>query len=349
MSNTLKLVLSVLALVVVTNGMVSTVTATDTNLCVLIAGKADILNEELGMLKEDHPILSSLFGDQMVALHTDDGQTVGLKLTGLNVEEIFCGEPDNTTVDIYASIDTVKSIKTWEEFLKGWRDGRIKVIFRNPVSDHPLVSYTLMAMSFLGFGVFYYFTGSYHSTKRVLFAMSAMLGLTRHEGKGEIEIATERMLIRVIGWEGKGYKPEKGYARLLIGHSYLLNCQFIPLKEFRHVKLKLRYDDSKLKIADDVCDTGLPTTKTYAVSTRSEALPELQFNATDFILIDAEWEDGVKEEGIIRIPVVINRYICDGIPYAAGNTIKWLGGILGSMVLLANTISLLISIIIRYI
>ncbi len=71
----------------------------------------------------------------------------------------------------------------------------------------------------------------------------------------------------------------------------------------------------------------------------------MQIEATDFILIDTEWSDGVKEEGIIRIPIVINRNIWDGISYTAGEAIKWIGGITIAVVGIGNAISPLIQIV----
>lgn len=328
---------------------ISTSTAKSENLYVVLIEKEDLLNEHLAGIKEEHPSLFSLFGNQRIAIHTPDNQIVGLILRNGEIVEIIQGEPEDTTVDIFADMETIENIKTADDFLRAWREDRIKVIFRNPISDNPIASCAGLAGGAFAFGFFYYFTGSYYSTKTSLVAMFSTFGLIkRKEPVGvENEIATERMLFNMLGWEGKGYRPKNNYARLLIGHSYLLNCRFTPLKEFKRVKIKLRYDDTKLKIDDSERDAELPESKTYHISTKIEGLPEMQTEATDFILIDAEWEDGIKEEGIIKIPIAINRNVCKGVSYTTGNVIKWIGGITGAVVIVANVISPLIATILR--
>jgi hypothetical protein len=176
-----------------------------------------------------------------------------------------------------------------------------------------------------------------------------MLGLIKREDKIGIEkeIATERMLFSILGWEGKGYRPKNNYARLLIGHSYLLNCRFTPLKEFKRVKIELRYDDAKLKIDDRDHDADLPESKIYHISTKKEGLPEMQTEATDIILVYAEWEDGLKEKGLIKIPIAINRNVYGGISYTTGNAIIWIGGIIGVVVTIGDNIGPLIQYVLK--
>jgi hypothetical protein len=221
-------------------------------------------------------------------------------------------------------VGTIENIRNINDFLEAWSKGKIKIIFRNPISDHPAASTAALAAGISAFGFFYYFTGNYYSTKKSLFSIFGMLGLAKEEKRKGVnsEVSTERMLFSILGWEGKGYKPQNNYARLLIGHSYLFKCRFTPLKEFKEVKIKLRYDETKLKIDSSEYTIDLPESKTCLISPKTEGLPEMQMEATDFILIDAEWKDGLKEEGIIKIPIVINRNVWDGVSYTAGNAIK---------------------------
>lgn len=321
-------------------------TAKSENLYAVLIEKEDLLNEHLAGIKEEYPFLFSLFGNQRIAIHTPDDQIVGLILRNGEIVEITQGEPEDTTVDIFADMETIENIRTADDFLRAWREDRIKVIFRNPISDNPIASSAGLAVGAFAFGLFYYFTGNYYSTKKFL---ASMFGVIKRKDKAgvEKEIATERMLFSILGWEGKGYRPKNNYARLLIGHSYLLNCRFTPLKELKRVKIKLRYDETKLKIDDSERDAELPESKTYHISTKIAGLPEMQTEATDFILIDAEWEDGIKEEGTIKIPIAINRNVCDGISYTTGNVIKWVGGITSAVVIVANVISPLITTILR--
>jgi hypothetical protein len=336
----ISLSISILFLILLFSNISS---AKSENLYTLVNEKKELLNENFAVIKEEHPFLFSLFGNQHVAIYADD-QIVGLILRNGEIVEIIQGEPEDTTVDIFADIETIENIKTADDFLRAWREDRVKVIFRNPISDNPMASCSGLAGGAFAFGFFYYFTGNYYSTKRSLITMFSMSGLIRKEKVGvEKEIATERILFSILGWEGKGYKPKNKYARLLIGHSYLLNCRFTPLEEFKRVKIKLRYDETKLKIDDTEHDTELPESKTYHISTKIEGLPEMQTEATDFILIDAEWAEGIKEEGIIKIPIAINRYVCDGVSYTSGNVIKWIGGITAAVVVIANAIGPLIT------
>jgi hypothetical protein len=317
------------------------------DLYTLLNEKEELLNENLAELKGKCPLIISLFKNQNVAIYADD-QIVGLILCDGKISDIIRGEPEDTTVDIYADMETIENIKTADDFLRAWREDKIKVVFRNQVADNPIVSSVGLIGGAFAFCFFYYFTGNYYSTKRSLIAMFSNFGLIRKEKVGvEREISTERMLFSILGWEGKGYKPRNDYARLLIGHSYLLNCRFTPLKEFKRVKIKLRYDETKLKIDDIEHDIELPESKTYHISTKIEGLPEMQTEATDFILIDAEWKEGKKEEGVIKIPIAINRYICDGVSYSSGSVIKWAGGITAAVVVIANAINPLINGIMR--
>jgi hypothetical protein len=316
------------------------------SLYTLLIEKKDSLNENYVIIKEEcPPFLFSLIENRSLAIHTPDGQIVGLIVSNGKIVEIIQGEPESTTIDIFTDIQTIKSIEAPNDFIRAWREGRIKVIFRNPITSHPIASNAALAGGVFAFGFFYYFNGNYYTTIKFLGATFSMLGLIKRKEKigVEKEMATERVLFSILGWEGKGYKPKNNYARLLIGHCYLLNCRFTPLKDFKQVKIKLKYDDAKLKIDDCVHDAELPESKIYRVSTKTEGLPELQTEATDFILINAEWEDGLKEEGLIKIPIAINRNVCDGISYTTGNIIKWIGGITTVVVITAYSISPIIS------
>jgi hypothetical protein len=319
------------------------------SLYTLLIEKKDSINENLVTIKEEHPFLFSLVANRNVTVHTPDGQVAGLILSNGKIVEIIRGEPDNIAVDIFADIETIKNINTPDDFLREWREDRVKVTFRNPITDNPLASGAVLAVGTFAFGFFYYFTGNYYRTKKSLVYTFSMLGLIKRKDRGgaEKEIATERILFSILGWEGKGYMPKDNYARLLIGHSYLLNCRFTPLKEFNRVKIKLRYDEDKLKIDDSEHDAKLPESKTYLISTRTEGLPEMQTEATDFILINTEWEDGKKEEGIIKIPIAINRNVYDGISFTTGNIIKWVGEITLAAIVIANAINSLITPIIH--
>ena len=343
-----RISLTILCLILLFSS-ISTSTAKSENLYVVLIEKEDLLNEHLAGIQEEHPSLFSLFGNQRIAIHTPDNQIVGLILRNGEIVEIIQGEPEDTTVDIFADMETIENIKTADDFLRAWREDRIKVIFRNPISDNPIASSAGLAVGVFAFGFFYYFTGNYYSTKKFLVAMFSMFGLIkRKEPVGvEKEMATERMLFSILGWKGKGYKPKNNYARLLIGHEYFLKGKFTPLKEFKQVKIKLRYDENKLKIDDSEHDAELPESKEYHLSIAQNALPEMQLEATAYIVIYTEWRDGIKEEGIIKIPIAINRNICDHIPYMTGNVIQWIGGITSALVILASIISPLIAIIIR--
>jgi len=312
----------------------------------LLIEKKDSINENYVILEEEcPPFLYSLIENRILAIHTPDGQIVGLIVSNGEIVEIIQGEPESTTIDIFADIQTIKSFETPNDFIRAWREGRIKVIFRNPITSHPIASSVALAGGVSACGFFYYFNGNYYTTKKSLFAMFSMLGLIKRKDKigVEKEMATERVLFSILGWEGKGYKPKNNYARLLIGNTYLLNCRFTPLKDFKQVKIKLRYDDDKLTIDDCVHYAELPESKIYRISTKTEGLPELQTEATDIILICVKWEDGLKEEGLIKIPIAINRNVFDGISYTTGNIIKWIGGITGVVVVTAYTISPIIS------
>ena len=299
------------------------------SLYTLLIEKKDLLNENLVIIKEENPFLFSLIENRHLAIHTPDGQIVGLILSNGDIVEIIRGEPESTAIDILTDMGTIESIGAPDDFMRAWREDRIKVIFRNPITSNPIASSAALAGGIFAFGFFYYFNGNYYITKRYLVARFSMLGLIKLKDKTgvEKEIATERVLFSILGWEGKGYKPKDNYSRLLIGHSYLLNCRFTPLKGFKRVKIKLRYDDAKLKIDDSDHDAELPESKIYRISTKTEGLPELQTEATDFILIDTEWEDGIKEEGLIKIPIAINRNVYDGVSYTTGNAIKWIAEI----------------------
>lgn len=343
----ISLSISILFLILVFSNISS---AKSENLYTLVNEKEELLNENFAVIKEEHPFLFSLFGNQHVAIRTPDGQIAGLILSNGEIVELIQDEPEGTRVDIFTDIETIENIKTADDFLIAWREDRIKVIFRNLIADNPIASCAGLAGSAFAFGLFYYFTGNYYRTKKSLIAIFSMFGLFKRKDRIGVEkgIATGRMLFRILGWEGKGYKARNKYARLLIGHSYLLNCRLTPLKEFKLVKIKLRYDETKLKIDDTEHDTELPESKTYHISPKTEGLPEMQTEATDFILIDAEWvDDGLKEEGIIKIPIAINRYVCDGVSYTSGNVIKWIGGITAAVVVIANAINPLITIIIQ--
>lgn len=320
------------------------------NLYTLLTENKDLINQNLVTVKEEYPVLFYLIENRHVAIHTPDGQVVGLILSNGEIAQIIQGEPDDTTVDIYVELGTIENIKTPDDFLNAWREARIKVIFRNPIVDNPVASGAALAGSVFAFGFFYYFTGNYYKTKKSLFSAFSMLGMVKRRGGAyvEWEIATERMLFSILGWEGKGYKPKNNYARLLIGHSYLLNCRFTPLKGFKQAKIKLRYDDAKLRIDNSEHNVEMPETKIYSISTKTEGLPEMQTEATDFILFCAEWADGLKEEGLIKIPVVINRNIFDGVSYTIGNAIKWLGEIAAAIVIIASAINPLINFIIQH-
>ena len=311
------------------------------SLYTLLIEKEDLLNENRVIIKEEYPFLFSLIENRVLTIHTPDGQIVGLILSNGEIVEIIQGEPENTTIDILTDMRTIESVETPNDFIKAWREERIEVIFRNPITSNPIASSAALVGGLFAFGFFYYYTGNYCAAKKSLVAPLLMLGLIKRKDKicVEKEIYTERMLFSILGWEGKGYKPKNNYARLLIGNSYILNCRFTPLKDFKRVKIKLRYDDAKLKIDDSDHDAELPESKTYLISTKTEGLPELQMEATDFILIYAEWEDGLKEEGLIKIPVAINRNVYDGISYTTGNVITWIGGITAVVVPIAYAIS----------
>jgi len=312
----------------------------------LLIEKKDSINENYVIIKEEYPpFLYSIIENRILAIHTPDGQIVGLIVSNGEIVEIIQGEPESTTIDIFADIQTIKSLESPNDFIRAWREGRIKVIFRNPITSHPIASSAAFAGGVFAFGFFYYFNGNYYSTKKSLVATFSMLGLIKRKDKigVEMKMATERVLFSILGWEGEGYKPKNNYARLLIGYTYVLNCRFTPLKDFKQVKIKLIYDDAKLKINDCVHDAELPELKSYHISTKIEGLPESQTGATDIILICVKWEDGLKEEGLIKIPILINRNVFDGISYATGNHIKLIGAIISVVVGAAFAISPFIS------
>ncbi|SNQ59586.1 hypothetical protein [Candidatus Methanoperedens nitratireducens] len=323
--------------------------AVSESLYTLLVENKDLINQNLVTIKKEYPVLFSLIENRRVAIHTPDNQVAGLILSNGEIAQIIQGEPEGTTIDMFVDIGTIENIETPYDFLKAWREARIRVIFRNPIISNPIASGAVLAGSVFVFGLFYYFTGNYYKTKKSLFTAFSMLGMVKRNDRAyvEKEIVTERMLFSILGWEGKGYRPKNNYARLLVGHSYLLNCRFTPLKEFKQAKIKLRYDDTKLKIDDSEHNAELPESKIYRISTKTEGLPEMQTEATDFILICTEWEDGLKEEGLIKIPIVINRNIYDGISYTIGNAIKWLGEIAAAIVIIASAINPLINLIVQ--
>lgn len=304
-----------------------------------IVSNQDLINENL----VGSPFLLGLFGNKHVAIHADN-QIVGLILSNGKIINITIGEPEDTAVDITTDLETIKNIKTADDFLKAWSEGRIKVIFRNPVTDNPEASTAAAAAGVISFGFFYYYTGNYFITKKYLFSMFSMLGVVKlgHRAEVKSEISSERMRFCILGFEGKGYKPKNSHARLLIGHSYLLTYKIIPLKDFKQLKIRIRYDDAKLKIDKSEYSLSLPATVTHHISTKTEGLPEMQTEATDFLLFDVEWSDGITEEGIIKIPISINRNVFDGVSYSKGNAIQWVGGIIGAALLIISNLDRLI-------
>lgn len=86
------------------------------SLYTLLIEKKDLLNENLAVIKEEHPFLFSLFGNQRVAIHTPDDQIAGLILRNGEIEEIIQGEPEDITVDIFADMETIENIKTADDF-----------------------------------------------------------------------------------------------------------------------------------------------------------------------------------------------------------------------------------------
>ncbi len=308
----------------------------------LLLQKKEMINENLVVAKEKYPFLISMFENEHIAVYAG-GETDGIILNDGTIEEIIPNIPEKTTVEIFSDAQTIENIRTIDDFLAAWSKGKIKVIFRNPILDHPLASTAGFAAGIFIFGFFHYFTGNYYGNKKFLLSLFGMFGVTKNKKRPgvESEISTERMLF-FLGWEGKGYKPKNNYARLLIGHSYVFKCTFTPLKDFKEVKIRMRYDETKLKIDCTEFTVGLPESKTCLISPKTEGLPEMQMEATDFILMDAEWKDGVKEEGIIKIPIVINRNVWDGVSYTAGNAIKWAGGITTAVIAIASFINPLI-------
>lgn len=313
----------------------------------LIVSKMDIIEVNLAGIKEDLPYLYSLFENRNVSIHTPDSQIVGIIFRDGQIINIVRGEPEETAVDILTDLETLGTIKNKDDFLRAWSDGRIKVIFRNPITDNPVASTTAAAAGIVSFGFFYYFTGNYFVTKKYLISVFSMAGIVRVGKKAEVksEIASERIRFCILGIEGKGYKPQNNHARLLIGHSYLLTYKITPLKEFKQIKIKIRYDDSKLKIDKNEYSLELPATVTHHISTRTEGLPEMQLEATDFLLFDVEWTDGIKEEGIIQIPISINRNVFDGISYPFGNAFQWFGGLVGVAILFVSNLGTILGFI----
>jgi hypothetical protein len=63
------------------------------SLYTLLLHKKELINENLVVTKEKYPYLSSIFGNQHLALHAG-GQTVGIIMNNGTIAEIIPNEPE---------------------------------------------------------------------------------------------------------------------------------------------------------------------------------------------------------------------------------------------------------------
>lgn len=307
------------------------------NLYTFLDEKKDFYNENLEQLKTDAFFRNfiRLLGDQRIIIHADD-QIGGLIMSAGIIVDVTPEEPQDATVDIFTTMATLRSIKNVEDFKEAWLEGKIKVEWRNPivelvlevvlfVANNPETTAAAGAAGIPIFSFFFYYTGGFEAYTRNMYPI--FLLVTGRRPRPRVKEEKSDLLRIKYKWEGKGYMMKKGCHRLLVGNSYVLSYELEPLGELREATIKIRYGEDKLQVDGNTYSTQLPVSKKHHIEPQEGGIPELKSEATDFILIDAEFEDGTKEEGIVEIPVSINRYIVDSIPYWVGRGFTWFGSL----------------------
>jgi hypothetical protein len=299
--------------------------------------RVDIYNENVGVLQENpfSNALIKIFGDQRIAVHAED-QTIGLIISEGKVERVTRDELPKTTVDVYTDAKTLREIESVDDFKRAWFEERISTKWRNPlanliqglvlfVAHNPETTAATGVAGFSVFSFFFYYTGNLDAMIRKMYPAFLLLTGRRPEALVREE-GTKLMRIK-YKWKGKGYMMKRESHRLLIGHSYTFSYELEPAGEIKGATIKLRYSKDKLGIDDDIYSTKLPASKIHHVEPKEEGMPELKSEATDFIIIDVVYENGTKEEGVAKIPISINRFIVDSIPYSVGRVITWLSSL----------------------
>ena len=347
---------TILYVLIIATALVSVSTAKeDFNLYNFLNEQVNIYNGNVEVLQKD-PFFNALikiFGDQRIAVHAE-GQTVGLIMSEGMIERVTRNELSGTTVDVYTDAKTLREIEGVEDFKRAWFEERISIKWRNSlvniiqgliffVAHNPETTAAIGVTGFLIFSLFFYHTGNFDAMTRKMYPAFLLLTGRRPEA---LVIEEGTKLIRIkYKWKGKGYMMKRGYHRLLIGHSYIFSYELLPTGKIKGATIKLRYSKDKLAIDDDIYSTELPVSKMHHVEPKEEGIPELKSEVTDFIIIDVVYENGIKEESVAKIPISINRFIVDSIPYSVGRLITWLSSLqLGGTALIVIVIYKIFSI-----
>ena len=278
------------------------------NLYTFLDENKDFYNENLEQLKTEAFFRNfiRLLGDQRIVIHADD-QIGGLIMSAGIIADVTPEEPQDATVDIFTTMATLRSIKNVEDFKEAWLEGKIKVGWRNPivelvlevvlfVANNPETTAAAGAAGIPIFSFFFYYTGGFEDYTRNMYPI--FLLVTGRRPRPRVKEEKSDLLRIKYKWEGKGYMMKKGSHRLLVGNSYVLSYELEPLGELREATIKIRYGEDKLQVDGNTYSTQLPVSKKHHIEPQEGGIPELKSEATDFILIDAEFEDGTKEEGI---------------------------------------------------
>jgi len=305
----------------------------ENDLYTFLSENKNIYNENVEKLKKSDFIRSFiyLFGNQRIAIHAD-GQIAGLIFSDGMIVDIIPEEPQDATVDVFTNMITLVNIKNIEDFKEAWLGGRIKVEWRNAavdlfqdivlfVANNPKTTTAVGAAGIPIFSFFFYHTGGLEAYTRKMYPV--FLLLRGRKPRPRVKEEKSDLLRIKYKWDGKGYMMKNGYHRLLIGHSYVFSYKLEPLGELREAAITIKYSGDKLQIDGNTYSARLPVSKKHHVEPQERGIPESKSEATDIILIDAEYEDGTKEEGIAEIPVIINCYIADHIPYLWGRVLTW--------------------------
>ena len=328
----------ILYILMITTALVSVSTAEeDFNLYNFLNEQVNIYNENVEVLQKDQffNALIKIFGDQRIAVHAED-QTIGLIISEGMVERVTRDELPKTTVDVYTDAKTLREIESVDDFKRAWFEGRISIKWRNPLANliqglvlfvvhNPGTTTAAGAAGFSVFSFFFYHTGNFDAMTRKMYP--AFLLLTGRRPEVPVSEEGTKMMHIKYKWKGKGYMMKRGYHRLLIAHSYIFSYELVPAGEIKGATIKLRYSKDKLEIDDDTYSTKLPASKIHHVEPKEGGIPELKSEVTDFIIMDVVYENGTKEEGVAKIPITINRFIVDSIPYSVGRMITWLSSL----------------------